>query len=355
MKEKRQGKRNAEGKTDRLTVQRLSAEVSGAAQKYSRMGPREFVPYEYEDLTIENVKEACLQHYQNNPDEGPQLEGMECDVLAGEQGPSCTSIDQVPHPTKVIHVRFIGATVGQKHSTQRPKNNKKKRELEAVSPVAKKVSVKSSIPAQEKATTSRYPKSLSVLDMLKLGKVIEDKYELIELDMFNLADMKWSNKTVPVQFAIDKEPFGTGAFRVAYKATSQTLGFESKTWVVKKYLPQSIDVIKKLNQDVGQQTRKVVQMHMLAQNMCLCLKQELEKESILDLYGQTLMYNKIYMGRIANEAEDRKWVTVEEFIDGEFAKYINNDGELCGDNTVIRQKVKVSLIFHMRNRLTNSL
>ena len=101
---------------------------------------------------------------------------------------------------------------------------------------------------------------------------------------------------------------------------------------------KSIDVIKELKQDVEQKTKKDVQMHMLAQNMCLKLEQELKRYSILDLYGRTLMYNKIYMGRLASEPEDCQWVTVEEFMDGEFTKYINNYGVLCGDNTVIRQK-----------------
>ena len=36
---------------DTLVVQRLSAEVSGKAQKYSRIGAREFVSYEYEEFT----------------------------------------------------------------------------------------------------------------------------------------------------------------------------------------------------------------------------------------------------------------------------------------------------------------
>ena len=30
-----------------LVVQRLSSEVSGKAQKYTRVGPREFVPYDW--------------------------------------------------------------------------------------------------------------------------------------------------------------------------------------------------------------------------------------------------------------------------------------------------------------------
>ena len=63
-------------------MQRLSAEVSGKAQKYTRVGPREFVSYQDNDgeLTIEGVKEACEKHF--------ALEHMSCDILASDQGPS---------------------------------------------------------------------------------------------------------------------------------------------------------------------------------------------------------------------------------------------------------------------------
>ena len=43
---------------DALIIQLLSAEVSGKAQKYPKIGAREFVPYEYEELTIENIRKA---------------------------------------------------------------------------------------------------------------------------------------------------------------------------------------------------------------------------------------------------------------------------------------------------------
>ena len=84
-----------------IVVQRLSAEVAGKAQKYSRIGAREFVSFEdYGDLTIENIKEACVKHYNMSSD------NILCDVLAGEQGPSCSSLKQIPS-LKVIHVRFV--------------------------------------------------------------------------------------------------------------------------------------------------------------------------------------------------------------------------------------------------------
>ena len=85
-----------------LVVQRLSSEVSGKAQKYTREGPCEFVQYDEEEPSIEGIKAACEKHF------SPSLErkGLSCDVLAGEQGPSCQSMKHIPD-LKVIHVRFI--------------------------------------------------------------------------------------------------------------------------------------------------------------------------------------------------------------------------------------------------------
>jgi hypothetical protein len=48
---------------DELIVQRLSATVSGKAQIFSRIGPREFVPYPLDDLTVRGIKDACLSHF----------------------------------------------------------------------------------------------------------------------------------------------------------------------------------------------------------------------------------------------------------------------------------------------------
>ena len=66
-------------------VVRLSSEVSGKAQKYTRVEPCEFVQYDDEELSTERIKAACEKHF------SPSLEckGLSCDVLAGEQGPSC--------------------------------------------------------------------------------------------------------------------------------------------------------------------------------------------------------------------------------------------------------------------------
>ena len=65
---------------EELIVQRLSVEVTGKAQKFSRIGPREFVQFaDYEDITIANIKCACQKYFL------PRVgKNVICDVLAGE-------------------------------------------------------------------------------------------------------------------------------------------------------------------------------------------------------------------------------------------------------------------------------
>jgi len=44
---------------EEIIVQRLSSEVTGKQQKYMQIGPREFVPFEFDEITFDNVVEAC--------------------------------------------------------------------------------------------------------------------------------------------------------------------------------------------------------------------------------------------------------------------------------------------------------
>ena len=101
--DKDKGKKNTvsafNDENDTLVVQRLSAEVSGKAQKYSRVGAREFVSYEYEEFTVENIRRACEKHFAVD-------QSISCYILAGEQGPSCNTVKQIPD-SRVIHVRFV--------------------------------------------------------------------------------------------------------------------------------------------------------------------------------------------------------------------------------------------------------
>ena len=148
-------------KTSAKAVQRLSSDVLGKAQKYARMEPREFVPFPYETVTIKNLKEACYRHFKSRIDEN-----MVCDILAKEQGPSCSLLEQIPN-FNVIHVRSVIATnesweadssYPSINSTASAPSHKKRSREETSLPHPK-------FRAKE---TSTFPESLSVLEMLKL-------------------------------------------------------------------------------------------------------------------------------------------------------------------------------------------
>ena len=81
-----------------LIAQHLSAEPKENNTKYIRQGPREFVSFEYREVTLENIKRACKVHYRENL--------TTCDILASEQGPSCSRLDEITS-FKVIYVCFI--------------------------------------------------------------------------------------------------------------------------------------------------------------------------------------------------------------------------------------------------------
>ena len=97
MKKKRakrgKGKEDIVKKTNELVIQRLSDAVSGKAQKYSRVGPRVFVPFDSEEeVTLKGIKNVCEKYFR------PTLPtGLTCDVLVGEQGPSCKTVQQIPN------------------------------------------------------------------------------------------------------------------------------------------------------------------------------------------------------------------------------------------------------------------
>jgi len=98
---KQRQKRAAKGKwparesveaKDEIIVQRMSSEVTGKQQKYTRIGPGEFVPSEFYEITFDNIVEACQKYSTVQIDKD-----MVCDILAGERGPSCKKMCQIPY------------------------------------------------------------------------------------------------------------------------------------------------------------------------------------------------------------------------------------------------------------------
>ena len=58
--------------------------------------------------------------------------------------------------------------------------------------------------------------------------------------------------------------------------------------------------------------------------------QSLDLERPVVEYGPTFKYSKVYYANFNGE-----YITVEEFIEGTFAKYINNTGDICNPITFL--------------------
>ncbi|CAB4007574.1 transient receptor potential cation channel subfamily M member 6-like [Paramuricea clavata] len=341
MKEKKNSKKTSNTKKfdwikDEIVVQQLSSEVCGKAQKYSRMGPRVFVPFHYVEVTFDNIKAACERFFKSK-----LKDNTCCDILAGEQGPSCQSLEQIPN-LKVIHLRIIEKAEVDSQ-TQSPQLEVYSKEKSTRLPIKRRrthpISLQPQQPARSTSVKSSctFPKSLSVVDMLKLGKVIKEKPStIIELSSFDINQMEWSPEFRCVEFVINPVVIGVGGFREAFSATSRRDDFNTSTWVVKKYLANALENIKATNQTAEQHTRKVVKMHLLARNFAKQLQQEVCKRNNEEVYGEFMSYNNIYLGKM----DDGEFVTVEEFVKGSFDKYINKDGTLCGTSTYIRMKAE---------------
>ena len=230
MKEKRLNKTPSQDKRQRklqgseLTIQRLSSDVSGKAQKYSRVGPQEFVPFDSQELTIENIKRSCEKYFSSRV--GPNLI---CDVLAGEQGPSCKTVDQIPS-LKVIHVRFINRLsviedtddvtqydsetsdnfdkAWSSHEPPRKRHVVDQTKYECQLPKTSgrsKKKIDNSSPAK-----SMYPVSLSVTEMIKLGKfnkATSSSSTIVNIFKYDIESFTWAKLPTVVEFSEEKEPF----------------------------------------------------------------------------------------------------------------------------------------------------
>ena len=81
-------------------------------QKYARMSATQFVAYGYGELTIENIKEACIRHFTRQFQLSKTWPVMFLQVTKGLLVSSCHRF-QI---SVVIHFRFIKA-VGDNHWT----------------------------------------------------------------------------------------------------------------------------------------------------------------------------------------------------------------------------------------------
>ena len=204
-----------------------------------------------------------------------------CDVLAGEQGPYCKSVNHIPN-TKLIHVHFIPRssidvaeddddieadswnTSSLPHALSAPRNRK----VESTSTCFSSSFPEPKQPAILKGSTSKCcPKSLSVLDMMKLGQIVDSrKTTVVHMYSFDINQMTWSKLPQTVEFLVEANPLGQEGFRSAYKATTHNAKFKKCSWVIKEYLPDAVATIDATNHSLEDHNKKVVLMHMLVSN-----------------------------------------------------------------------------------------
>ncbi|KAK6191267.1 hypothetical protein SNE40_002999 [Patella caerulea] len=201
--------------------QRLSSEPDNInKQTYKPVQPREFVSFDYPEITVKTLKSACSHHF--------NLPAKNCDVLVSNKGPSCTNINQIPmRKDKVYLVRFVidsenedsanysghrvTSTVSASSSQQYNFLNDS-----ISSPPSKKRSVKST-ESENGFDKPSYPVSVSVESILNAGKLIQPVKKskcVLEFESFNIHDKVWKIE-MSGEVIIEQESFASGGFREA--------------------------------------------------------------------------------------------------------------------------------------------
>ena len=174
------------------------------------------VPCEKE-LTLENIKAACKAHFNTE---------LECDVLAGERGPSFTESGQIQN-WKVLHVRFVEVLehpMNEKSEAQTV-SKQPRRHSEPATGSPSRSCFQSSNPRQTTSVSVRpspsVMHSVSLSQMLKLGKVIVPDVDVVtlRLEEFCFSRMEWL-QPFEVSFSIERKPFASGVFHEAFLAKS---------------------------------------------------------------------------------------------------------------------------------------
>eukprot|EP00112_Aurelia_sp_Birch-Aquarium-sp1_P020862 Seg5477.1 transcript_id=Seg5477.1/GoldUCD/mRNA.D3Y31 product="hypothetical protein" protein_id=Seg5477.1/GoldUCD/D3Y31 len=231
-----------------LTVQRLSANVEGKAQKYTRIGPLTIVGMNGRERTMENIKQACIEKFEVDKKK------HDCDILAGERGPSFTAVSQITN-WKVLHVRFCERTLGNcdddtsellgqggskssgkdtpsdSLTLSRIRSTSFLKDLDILKPLKKKLPPAAVRPP---SVTQGLAKSVPLSEMIKIGKLIPPSREIVclMLESFDVETQTWCDP-VESKISLSKEKFASGGCRDAFHATGLS-GVAGKL-VLKRY------------------------------------------------------------------------------------------------------------------------
>ena len=337
-----------------ITVQPLATEATGKLKKNMKAPAHKNLSILVQGSHNRNL--SCNKHFKN------RLKGMSCDVLASERGPSCTKITQLPN-LKLIHIRFVMNNDGNSSSgisstfsrSSLPERSSpyliESHSQASTSMVAQPNIAHSTSAIGLKRTLdvafrspSPVPKSLEVTSMIKLGKAItatDTLQEVDEVSAFDIKSMIWS-PPVSAHFTIEKEMSAQGSFCAAYKATSKSPHFDNDTYIVKRLLPGTVELIGEVKEAPEEQACKSVQMQGWANNFAEQVAAKVEKDGKSNIYGQTFRYVDAFLGKVQSTDEI---VTIEQYVSGTFRKYINNNGTLSHNQDIEDQR-KAEILTH---------
>lgn len=169
------------------------------------------------------------------------------------------------------------------------------------------------------ATKSQYPASISIGELLRAGKLvapISKKSVSLALEHFDAKNQEWSEvKTLDVSVHTNK--FASGGFRDAFKCVEMGPNGGKKYWVLKLYNDEARNtIINQLSMTMEDHARKQVQMHEVAKHIAKKMSKKVPQQ-----FGNTFYYNKVYYTKFEGHH-----ATIEEFVRGDFVKYVNNNG-----------------------------
>ena len=249
---KRVGTKEKQKKVSTIMVQRMAPVPTGKSNKYEPERIRDFVNFsDYSSLSLKNIKDACEKFYE-------EAQGS-CDVLFSDRGPSCTEDDQIVGK-KVILVRFIKPALTSTAKTtdysaagltppssrppisyplsstirRFPQSKTQEKEKRKASSSISTNTVNRTKKKKTYQPISEMPKSVSIGDVLKAGKLCVPKPETqskLILEQYDLTNHIWFKKEEQL-FRIQGEKFAEGGFREAYKAYTVENGINT-LWVIK--------------------------------------------------------------------------------------------------------------------------
>lgn len=190
-------------------------------------------------------------------------------------------------------------------------------QLRVSKPTASSSPIKSAKPSVQVA----YPASISIGELLKAGRLIKPKARTqltFDIEKFNIRKRQWEPPK-NVTLMVEDVKFASGGFRDAFLAVEKSS--RGKKYVLKKYSENAKQTITEtIKTSLEAHTRKQVQMNSVAIAITEKFSSKVPKE-----FGNCFSYNNIYYTKWDGES-----VTLEEFVEGDFVKHINNNG-ICVD------------------------